>query len=304
MPFMRAIITFIVSLAVLASLGGCFPRPVIDRTAFEPPKSVALVETPPMQVGVIFEEQIWLDPPDHMPQPYFSAANARFFGAVTAPATSEIDHREQAVTAAVNNLPSMPGGYSASNAATAGVVGGVMGALIEVRARNLRTAAAAVPDAARRSFPDHDDRAAFFGALRKALKERGLDVTPVPAAGAPRLRWPATDEAARADSPPAQADAPPVDADLLLQVSPVIAYRASGALNPFYLQVGVGVAMFDGRTKRFIGRQNFFHEFADPVYYSIDQVIEGLPASLPQARRVLQGFVPAVADLAAGSPVR
>lgn len=74
----------------------------------------------------------------------------------------------------------------------------------------------------------------------------------------PRLRW-TNDLDAGMYPYAADRNAPTVDADLLVQVSPAAFWYAPGPLNNFRRSVSIGVAVFNGRTKEFLGKQDFVY---------------------------------------------
>jgi hypothetical protein len=167
-----------------------------------------------------------------------------------------------------------------------------------------RRAEAEFEAAINRRFPDLDMRRDLMEALRVALERRGVTVSMAAPTlqRAPRMLWPATDKEGRAYSVAAE-PFPPVDADLLLQVSPIAVYNAPGALNAYAANVSVTLALYEGRTKRFLGRQNVWFKAGSPSqYHRYESLVKDIDTAIPELRRALLSLVPDIVDIVVQNP--
>lgn len=95
-----------------------------------------------------------------------------------------------------------------------------------------------------------------------------------------------------------------VDADILMQVSPVAFYLAPGPLNPYHRAVGVAVALYEGRTGRFLGNEliRFRPNDSRFEYMKYDELLGDLGNAAPALRTALLSLVPQVANTVGGTP--
>lgn len=265
-----------VYLLLLFGLVGCVTPPKIDTASFPAPKSVVIVDIPKMSnvalIGVVVP---WAP---GFPQFHFSERADRFFD--------------------------VPGQSPASsNAASANA--GVIGSVIESKAAATQKKSAEEFSAeVLKRFPDFDLRADFIKSLRASLEGRGIAVKMLSDRPdqAPRLRWPASDKEGNTYPAGSLENSPPVDADVLVQVSPIAIYNSPGPLNAYKRNVSVGLALYNGRTRQFIGRQTVRFNAPDSrfQYHQYDALVQDLSQAAPALRDALVSLVPEVADIISG----
>ncbi len=181
------------------------------------------------------------------------------------------------------------------------------GGLIGSIAAETQKKAQAFDAEVKKLYPDYDLRADFMKALRGALEARGATVSVLGDGRdkAPRLRWPAADAEGNKYPSGSIESAPSVDADLVLQVSPIAMYSSPGPLNNYSLNVTVGIALYNGRTRQFLGRQTLRYVPSDSRSYArYDSLLEDLRQAAPPLRDGLLMLAPQVADLATGRPLK
>jgi hypothetical protein len=255
------------TLPLVAALAGCVAQPTIAPGSFQAPRSVAVVEVPKVNplalIGIIVPS---------VPGIHFTERGDQFFGTGTPPPRVGVNQA------------------------------GLVAALIESRGEETQKRATEFPNEILKRFPDFDLRADFMKSLRAALDARGIAVSMTGDGQdkALRLRWPALDEKGAAIPSGSAESAPAVDADVLLQVSPIAFFSAPGPLNAYKLNVTVGIAMYEGRTKRFIGRQILKLDPPDSrfEYSRYDSLLEDLTRAAPALRDALLSLVQRVADIA------
>lgn len=287
-------------------LAGCVAQPVIDSKGFAPPKSAVVVDVPPMNVAAVVGVIVPWAP--GFPWFHFSE-KADYYYAAGSPQGPTLPDHQQAVSAQaqayVANMQNPPSPVVGGVAAGAGALVGVF---IQRSAEETFKKSQNFGAEVLKRHPGFDLRADFMAALSSELKARGVAVTVSSegAGSAPRLRWPAVDES-KNKYPSGSADSfPAVDADVLLQVSPLAFYNAPGPLNAYKRNVSVGVAMYNGRTKQFLGRQTVWFSAPDVrfEYSRYDDLVADLPAAAPALRQALVSLAPKVADIVSGKPVR
>lgn len=286
------------SLAAAVVLAGC-ATPQIDASKFTPPKTVVIDDFPDINPVATIQPTV-----TNWPEMYFSG---RFDGFFTYQGRSEPlpplpSYSDQANQIATNQILSSPRPSVAQGAAM-GAAGGVVGALIQASAEDTERKAAAFPAIVRKTFPG-DLRTEVLAAVRQGLENKGIQVR---VAGEtrnlpPRLHWPGRNEKGEPLAAGVLAGSPSVEADLLVQVVPVAAYTAPGPLNTYTRKAGIAVALFEGRTRRFIGWQAFPFRASDNKFEYIRY--EGLLADVenagPALRNALLSLVPQVVDTIAG----
>ena len=280
----RRFILSILLLAPLAAFAQFFAKhPKIDVKAFPPPKTIVLVDIPHM-VPVVHIGILTMYQPGKS-QPHFTEVSDRFF---------DVPAKESAgdVAKSTTTAPEAPSSQ------------GLIPDMIFAQARETNRRAVGFEAEVLKRIPDYDLRIAFMKALVGRLEANGvavkLDQTGHDAM--PRLRWPAHDVNGT-DWPAGAADsAPAVDADLLVQICPVAFYLAPGGLNSYRRSVTVAVAVYDGRTKKFYGRQTF--RFVPPdsnfEYGKYDSILADLDKAAPALRDALETLGAPVADVISG----
>jgi hypothetical protein len=196
-------------------------------------------------------------------------------------------------------------GTAAMQGALSGAVSGIVEGKFQSTAEDTRKKAAQFPDLARKAMLG-DLRRDLLAALRSALEARGVQVriadqtrhSPL------RLYWPVnSDTGGPQPLPPGQfKDSPPVAADLLVQVAPVAFYGAIGPMQSYQRKVGIAVALFDGRTRRFLGWQAFPFSAGDGhfEYLKYDSLVEDIDHAAPALTAALLSLVPQVAAVIGG----
>ena len=287
------------SLAVLV-LAGCVAQPVIDTKAFAPPKSVAIVDIPKMNVVATVGVTVpWV--PDN-PGFHFTERADYYFTAGSPQGPKLPDYQSDINAQAQAQIFNTPRPMTPLQAGIAGgIAGGIVGGAIQSSAEETFRKSQTFGADILRLYPDYDLRADFMAALKSALEGRGVAVSLSSGGGdrAPRMRWPAKDLEGKPWPSDSAASFPAVDADLLVQVSPIAIYNAPGPLNAYRRNVSVGVVLYDGRSKRFLGRQNVWFTPHDGrfEYSKYDHLVGDLRAAAPALRAALLSLVPQVADI-------
>ena len=252
-------------------LGGCVATmPTVDPGKVGRPATVAIVDVPdirPWAVIGVFS----VDAPG-VNQFHFSERSDRFFAQAGTP---------MAVT---------------SNY-------GLVGRVLEQSAADTQARAEGFSEEVLKIQPGLNLRTEFMAALRKALEARGVNVRVVSAGRprTPRLLWPASDAAGQSYPSLPLAETPPIDADVVLQVSPIAMYNAIGLMHAYNLSVSVGTALYNGRTREFLGRQTLSYKPASARSYGrYDDLLLDLPAAAPPLKDGLVELAGQVAELAAG----
>ena len=295
-------------LLLAAALSGCVAQPTIDPKDVVAPKTAVLIDVPKMHNAATVGINVpWAPGPKWF---HFSERADYYFLAGSPQGPQRVDYaqgiNEQAMQQVYNSPKPMPMGQMAG----AAFAGAAVGAIIQASADETFKKSQGFHAEILKLFPQYDLRADFMNALVSALKSHGVEVTLALEGGgvAPRLRWPASEAAkdgANVLSSVAAESFPAVDADLLVQVSPLAFYNAPGPLNSYRRNVSVGIALYNGRTKQFLGRQNvWFALTAGGFEYSTyDSLVADLPAAAPALRQALLSLVPDVASIIAGKQV-
>jgi hypothetical protein len=281
---MNATRLIVLCLLLLPAVPSLAQHAKIDPKAFAPPKSIVLVDLPHMvpsaHIGVLTM---------YMPgnyQHHFTERVDRFFDVASKEAGSG-DVAKSAVT----------------NTGAASGQGLIADMLFAKAAETQRRAAGFEAEILKR-YPDYDLRVSFLKALIERLQANGVAVKLAEEGqnGQPRLRWPAQDANGKGWPAGALESAPAVDADLLVQLCPVAFYSAPGGFNAYRRSVTVAVAVYDGRTKKFYGRQTM--RFVPPdsrfEYSKYDSLVEDLKEAAPALRDALVSLAVPLADIVSG----
>lgn len=277
-PFSPAIRGLLAGAAMLSLLTGCLNAPMVDTTKYSAPKSVVIEDFPDMKmtavIGVVVP-QAYAFPGFHF------SSNADFF---------YMD----------DDVNELPGDAPPMFKYTLGADGSLVGLLV-ANEEDTQKRATGFHAAVLRRLPGFDLRKDFMGSLRKSLEAEGIAVT-VSDAGRrnyPRHRWAASDVEGNKYPLGPLGSSPAVDADILVQVSPVAFYMAPGGLNAYSRNVSVGVALYNGRTKQFLGRQTLVFSNAgfSYQYMKYDTLVNDIPVAAPALREAVLSLVPKLVDL-------
>lgn len=251
-------------------LTGCITHPKFDTNKFERPHSLAIVKPPPSYYAALISEDVF------MPGLHFTPKGDYFFD-VKGGANQN---------GAVMAVPYMGGGLA--------------GALFESHSANTQNRAQEFHANVLKQNPGMNLAGEFTEALRTSFAARGIQTVIVTDSAdvVPRLRWSAP-ELNPLEFPVAAIDRPAVDADLLLQVSPVVIYNAPGPLNNYRVEASVGVVLYNGRTKQYLGMERF--RFNPKAWHNEFATYGGVAGSLttavPAMREGLLSLAPTVADV-------
>jgi hypothetical protein len=256
-----------------ATLTGC-ATPKIDKNKFTQPKIVAISDFPDLR-SIATIQIVTINWPEH----YFTGGGFDQFFEVTRD-PKKLDFSAKALT---------------------GMDAGAIGGIIEASANRTEQKAAEFPKLARKTF-DGDLRELLLNKLSESLKQKGIEVklladsrgTP------PRLRWSTKvdDLAVKGQFP----DSEPINADVLVHICPLAIYAANGPLNNYTQKVGIAIAMFDARSRKFIGWQAF--PYNPPgikyEYVTYDGLLSDIGNAGPALQAALLSLVPAVANTISG----
>ncbi len=290
------------ALFIAIAASGCVTQSIIDTTKFQKPATVAIVDIPKMRTQAL----ITLIVPT-LPGYNFTSRTDHHFelnGAEQNGAPKVGNYAQSISEATTQQIASSPQPVSVNTGAAAGAVGGLMGALIQASAEETQKRAMGFQAELLKRYPDFDLAKDFMGELQKALAEKGIKTKVIGSErpAAPRMRWAATDVEGKPFPDVKTPDAPAVDADLLLQISPVALYVAPGPLNAYSRYAFVAVALFNGRTKAFLGMQVFKFDapFGDYEYSTYNGLLEDLDRAAPALRNALLSLIPQVANIVSG----
>jgi hypothetical protein len=287
--------TFLIVSAMFVSGCAQVAPSVIHTQRFEKPSTVAIVEAPMMRNVAVIES--FLGGVEH-----FGQQADQFFipdpgkAGLNRPVTLH-DFTAAAVQNQMIQQLAIPG---AGGDIPRGLVGGVaVGTLIQASANATARKAVTYHADVMRQVPDLNLHGDVYAALRAALAANGVRTFTVPGgqAALPRLRWPARDIDGRVYPSSSDANAPAVDADLLVQVSPLAFWFAPGPLNNFRRHVSLGVAVYDGRTRQFMGKQTFEYSTSawQGEYATYGSLLNDTPVATALLRDALLSLVPQVA---------
>lgn len=288
----------------LVLFSGC-AAPKIDSQKFSPPKTVVIDDFPDINtvatIGIIITR--W-------PAYYFSPTVDGLF-TIPGATPNQTDYNpvpgvaSSIVTGAItgNQIAAAQHSNQTNGTIAGGIVGGIVGGIIEANAAETQRRAAAFPSLVRDAMPEVDFHADILNALRNSLEEKGIHVTIASESRnhPPRLRWPAYNEKGELLAAFTNIETPPVDADLLVQISPVALYAAPGPLNNYNGRVGIALALYNGRTREFIGWQAFEYEDFKLWYATYNSLVADINHSAPALHDALLALVPAVSRAIAGS---
>jgi len=291
-----------VGMFAVALMSGC-ATPKIDSGRFAKPRTVAIAEFPDVKPAAIIGIYV-----ANWPQFYYSPQIDPFFAPAGGQFSALPGVRTSMVTGAVAGGVA---GYSlarANNTSTAqGVAGGAVvglavGALIDAGARATQLKAEGFPALMENTMPGLNMRAELMRALTTSLQQKGITVTTLPDSRnmAPRLRWPAVDEKGNALLTGPLVNSAPVDADIVVQIVPMVTYVSPGPLNNYNSVVGIGLAMYEGRTRKFIGWQAFKSDENKLWYARYDSLVADIAEAGPAQYSALISLVPSVADAISG----
>lgn len=313
-------------IAALVLFSGCATHSKIDASKFTPPKTVVLVDIPKMKdmalIGVYtttFDfhfsasaDPFFVEPPDSAnpailakvpfaPSGSTSVSQGVALGAVG----GAIGGAAVGATIPKSSIPGTSRNTAIKKGAAAGAVAGAIGGAIDAMASATQEKAnLQYHNEVMKRLPDFDLGRDFMANLQKTLAAQGISVTLLKseAIGAPYLFWPAKNDKGEAYRSGTYEGFPAVDADILMQVSPVAFYFSPGPLNAYRRDATVGVALFNGRTKQFLGRQIFAFKAPDSKfeYYSYDGLVNNLSEATPALKDALLSLIPQITDVVNG----
>ena len=299
---MTTIQRFAAIAAMTAAVAGCAgPTPTIDKSAFTPPKSVTIVEPPRMRTLALISPGAGLRS-DFAYAHHFSKEFDDFFvlepnGAATLPGAPPLPAYDQQILLQ-QSAQVRTANQSVGSAAMSGAVGGAMAGLIQASAEKTARKAREFDNETRARVPDLDLRRDIIQALKETLERRGVAVSIIKNAGTspPRLRWPAPGMQGSASV--AEENAPPVDTDLLIQLSPATEWYAPGPLNNFRRSASIGVVIYNGRTKAYLGSQAFWYQPPtwEHEYVRYESLVADAAAASQAMRDGVLSIVPQIAD--------
>ena len=250
---MRRLLFGLLSLLLTA----CGSAPTIQTDKFVRPRTVAIVEAPAMRNAALITTATYVPTFHFSPTAdyFFLLDPSRTMGGEPFP-TGYSGVEAATVVSAVALTKSAPFGNGNAGAQVGAAF--LVGALIDANAADTQKKAANFSEEVAKQIPNLDLRGEFSSALQQALNAKGIPTVVVKdSINAPvRLRWPAAGVDARLN-PIATTDLPAVDADLLVQYSPLAIYIAPGPMNNYRVRATVGIALYNGRTKEYLGHQTF-----------------------------------------------
>lgn len=272
-------------------LTGCAVHPKIAADQVRGKKTVTIVDTPPVKNAALIGVMT----------PYFdfhfSSKTDLFFS--DADRVLGGDYAGNAIASTLNQQSASPS-TSRSTGTASLVAAGLVGALIQASAEDTEKKAQGFDSEVRRLFPDWKPQQDFIEALLQALHQRGLQ--PVLASRRTNvLLWPAGKEDGTPYRSQSRNDLEPTNSDLVLQVSPLAFWNAPGPLNEYRMNVSVGMAIYDAKSKAFLGRQTVVYDGPKGTIYPLYRgLVADLPSAQPRLRLALLSLIDKVADVASG----
>jgi len=296
----RSIIHWLCVAAALV-LAGCATKPKIEAGSFPTPRTVVIADIPNIvpvaTIGAVYP--FW-------PGTFF-AGTFDFLFAIdnAAPPLPGVEKYNRVTDQMIiDQIIFSPQPISVGTGAAMAGVGGLVGALIQSSAEETQKKSVEFPGLVLKAVPDFNLRRDFMDALRQSLEAHRIEVKFLTDTRnqVPRLYWPAWNEKGQAliTGPFAQSAA--MDTDLLVQVVPIAAYVAPGPLNNYVRRVGVALALFEGRTRKFVGWQAFPFDAPDSnfQYARYDSLASDVANAGPALHSALMSLVPDVASAVAG----
>ena len=282
-------------------LAGCATKPKIEAGSFPTPRTVVIADIPNIvpvaTIGAVYP--FW-------PGTFF-AGTFDFLFAIdsSAPPLPGVEKYNRVTDQMViDQIIFSPQPVSVGTGAAMAGVGGLVGALIQASAEETQKKSAEFPGLVLKALPDFDLRRDFMDALRQSLEAHRIEVKFLTDTRnqVPRLYWPAWNEKGQAVITGPFAQSAAMDTDLLVQVVPIAAYAAPGPLNNYVRRVGVGLALFEGRTRKFVGWQAFPFDAPDGnfQYARYDSLASDVANAGPALRSALLSLVPEIASAVAG----
>ena len=298
---MRHILAVILSVLTAALLGGC-ATPVIDHAGKAAPKTVAIMDIPDAKPAAIIGVLVANWPQAYFmgqADPYFVPAGGRF----SLPSGKMLRELGIATGTATGHQARLNYQQTGAGAAMAtGVIGLAIGSMIAAGAEVTQAKAEAYPKHVKNIMPDHDMRKEVLTAVGRSLEAKGINVRLLDESRnlVPRLRWPAVDKDGKALVAGALANSPPIDVDIVAQVVPMAVYASPGPLNNYNSVVGIGLALYEGRTRKFIGWQAFPSDQNKLWYARYDALVGDIHNAAPAQRAALMSLVDKVSDAISG----
>lgn len=279
--------------SMLLALAGCGTPPKIHTQDFTAPKTVAIVDTAEMKsiamVGIFAAGGRHFGPGL---DPFFvlDAADAKSpANPLTIGDEIQANHLQQSLAGPPQSI---------GNAALGGAAAGAMAGLIQGAADETFKKSENYHQELLKRVPGLSLKNDLMKSLRAAFEAQGIRTSVVPSSdrGAPKLRWPARDTDGQVYQADANDHLATVDADILMQISPIAVWSAPGQLNNYRRTVGIGVALYNGRTRQFLGQQTFaFSATAwQDEYTRFDSLMEAGPVAANQMREALLSLVPQI----------
>jgi hypothetical protein len=295
------IISALTGLFAAALLSGC-ATPTIDRTQYTRPKTVAIVDFPDVKPAAIigFMNARW-------PQIFFLGSADPYFvpagGQFSAPSVEGHLLVSTAAGALAGRQAARATHTSKAGGTLAGAgVGLAVGALIDAGAEATQKKAEGYPAEVQKAMPGLDTRTEVLAALRRSLEAKGIAVSMLDDSRnlAPRLRWPASTPDGKPIETGELANSAPVDADIVAQVVPLVVYASPGPLNNYNSIVGIGLALYEGRTRKFLGWQAFQSDQNKLWYARYDSLVADIRQAAPAQHTALMSLIPQVSDAISG----
>jgi hypothetical protein len=276
----------VILLALLSSLAGCATPPTIDATKIINAKSVALVNIPPMRTLALVGNSL----------PSREGLYAPFFDLPKRPASPLTSSDMQATIDSVT-ASQVAISQTATDAAAAGAVASIAGALLQQQAEKTQKRATNFHEILSEANPELNFSRDFIEGIKTSLESKGLNVIIIndQLNDVPKLRWPTLTSGGPNHINVTDKNLETVDADLLIQVIPVAFYHAPGPLNAFNKLIEATVIIYNGKTMEPYGVQRFGS--ADGWFFSYhryDSLVEDIAVSGPALHDGLMAIIPEI----------
>lgn len=279
---------------LVVMLTGC-ATPQINTNQFAPPKSVVIADFPDMQMAATIEVL-----PIRWPDYYFNQKTDHFFiiAGKEETYTAVADSSGQMNQLINQQIANAPRPMSVGQAAAAGAVAGLVGGIIQMSAAATQKKAAEFPGLVSKILPNVDMRLDLLKALREGLEAKQIQVKIASETRnlPPRMFWPAKNEKGEPFAVGPLANSPPMDADLLVQLAPIAVYAAPGPLNSYVRSAGICIALFNARTREFLGWQAVYFNGPNErfSYSTYTGLVADLNLAAPALHQAFLSLVPEV----------
>lgn len=281
------------ALSLLLGLTGCATAPTVDRSKIGSPKSVAIVMAPTLRYRAVFG--VYATQFEF----HFTPRSDQFFSYVAPDPARSVESGGQTAALGATASPATSGATMGAGIAVGFVLDSMAQSVMDKTGRK----AIGFESLVRDKFAANDITADLVSSIHQRLQHAGVTVTELPLdrSAPPILWWPARGPDGASYRSKGLNDSSSTNADLLIQLSPVAFYSAPGAFYSYKPVVSVGIAIYNGRTKEFLGQETIVYSGTDlKSYLRYDELVADIDSAIPGLHRALLSLAPDVSELVLG----